>query len=78
MNDENIIRASGGLLAPAHHYPKTYRETYRVKGVLRRWRFRRAGFSTEWTVEYDWKDIDPVRDSLPSFSALRGGVEIKP
>lgn len=70
----DALVASGGFCAPL--WPPSYpREgdlfyvTYRVRNPLRRWWLRRQGWSTEWTVEYEYV---PVRKMIPSFTAVRG------
>ncbi len=71
MNDRMV--ASGGLIAPAYAAALAgpFRVTYRVRSPWRRWRLRREGWSTEWTVEYEGR---PVREALPQFAATRGGI----
>lgn len=78
--DKNdVIIASGGFIAPSSVYAdfrKPFKITYRVRNPLRRWWFRRTGWSTEWTVEYDPGE-HLIKDALPSFTAIRGGIETK-
>lgn len=69
------LRSSSGSFLPWPE-PRPFTLTYRVRGLWRRWRLRRAGWSTEWTVEYDPRDFRPVRDSMPRFTATRGGVSL--
>jgi hypothetical protein len=51
MADGERLVASGGFCAPSY---ASFVVTYRVKGRLRRWWHRRTGWSTEWTLEYDY------------------------
>ena len=45
--------------------------SYEVEGRLRRWWWKRTGWSTEWKVEYEYV---PLVDALPMFTASRGGM----
>lgn len=80
VREESLI-AAGGLCAPAYAMPAlkpgdTWTETYRVQGRLRRWWWRRTGWSIEWTVEYVYEGLRVV-DTLPAFSATRGALTLR-
>jgi len=76
MTDDEKFVASGGLIAPVRNpyfwsTSPTFTVTYRVRNLLRRWWLRHHGWSTEWTVEYDYVR---TRDLIPTFTANRGGI----
>ena len=52
----------------------TFQITYPVQGRLRRWWFRRTGWSTEWTQEHEYV---PITDLIPTFTATRGGISFQ-
>jgi len=74
------LKASGGLCAPVSFpygpAPKRgdlFYVTYRVRNPIRRWWWRRNGWSTEWTVEHVYV---PIIDLIPRFTASRGGIHL--
>ncbi len=80
MSDDDKLIASGGICAPLYHLHDGFSPmkrgdifyiSYPVQGRLRRWWFRRKGWSTEWTQEHEYV---PVTDMIPKFTATRGGM----
>lgn len=81
MSEDDKLISVGGFCAPESllyggTYPlrrgDTFTVTYQVQGRLRRWWFRRKGYSTEWTQEHTYV---PVTDLIPRMTAVRGGIE---
>ncbi len=83
MSDELELVSFGGICAPLYLYTDVrvmkrgdlFNVTVQVEGRLRRWWHRRTGWSTEWVQEHEWV---PLTDSLPRFTATRGGLYFLP
>ncbi len=82
---QDSLVATGGICAPLYLHDgfspyrpmrrgDTFQITIPVQGRFRRWRHRRAGWSTEWTQEHEYV---PITDAIPKFTAVRGGVSFK-